>query len=160
MKKIFKVLCMLIVVVVCLCGCVDKPTPTTLDSLTIPTLKDGQIAIILRDGNTYTNYVINLKSSQTTAQDALEQLQQDYQVEVVWQESQYGAFLTKIGNLQQDESNGKYIMVLTSDAQNHGNWAGVVTYNVGDVSITDASVGVTELTVSSGTILLFEVRGY
>ncbi len=154
------VLIVLVVFCCLLASCVQPPQPVELDKLTIPQLEQNQMAVIIKiDDNNYKNIVVSVVDN-NTAEDVLTYLQQENVLEMEFIDDQYGKYLTKLDVLQQDATAGKYLSVYTSDKDNHSVWAGATTYTVGDVTLAPASVGITELPVGSGTVLLFELITY
>ena len=153
----------MIVLTVALVACVDKPQPVELTELTLPKLKDNQMAVIIKNGdNDYTSYVVTLGkggTDATTAEEVIQYLHDEAGLEVTWEEGAYGKFLTAIGGAKVVQAN-EYVMVMTSVEKDKGNWAGVDTYIVDGVSIVYSQVGVTEMSVESGAVIYFEIATF
>ena len=162
MKKNISTWVLIVLVAFCclLTSCVQPPKPTELDKLTIPQLKENQMVVIVKiDNDSYKNCVVNLDDHKT-ADDVLMHLQQNEVLEIQFVDGDYGKYLTKIDALEQNEAAGKYISVYTSDSANQATWAGAIIYTVGSITIAPAKVGISELSVGSGTVLYFEIITY
>lgn len=153
----------LVVLSVALVACVDKPTPKQLTELSLPKLKDNQMAVIIKNGdNDYTSYVVTLgedATDATTAEGVIQYLHDEAGLYLDWQESAYGKYLNGIGGARVVQAN-EYVMVMTSVENDKGNWAGVDTYVVDGVSIVYSQVGVSEMTVEAGAIIYFEIATF
>lgn len=154
----------LVVSAIALVACVEKPEPTQLTELTLPQLKDNQMAVIIKNGNDdYTSYVVTLGDrgiQATTAEDVLNYLQQQVDLFVDWQDGVFGKFLNAVGSITPDANKGEYVAVLTSNPDFYGSWAGVDRYIVGDVTLVSSEVGVTDLQVTAGDVIYFELATY
>lgn len=164
-KKLLTWILAVVFVIACfaLVACDDKPQAIQLTELSMPTLKADQMAVIVKNGDKdYTSYVVTLGEKgveATTAEDVLNYLVEQFDLKIEWQDSQYGKFITSIGGAKPTADN-EYVTVLTSVEKDKGNYAGVTTYEVGDVTIVSAQVGVTEMTVEAGAIIYFEIANY
>ena len=151
----------LVVLTVTLVACVDKPEPIQLTELTLPELKDNQMAVIIKNGdNDYTSYVVTLGkggTTATTAEGVIQYLHDEADLYLDWKNSAYGKYLNGIGGAK-PTSTSEWVTVLTSDSSFQDNESAYkITYVVGDVTLVSAKVGVTDLKVKAGTILYFEV---
>lgn len=152
---------LLIAASVALVACVDKPAAKQLTELTLPDLKDNQAAVIIKNGeNDYTSYTVTLNEDIKTGEDVLQYLVDAQTLTVDWTDSEYGKYINALGKLCPDQTKNEYINVLTSVDKDKGNWAGVKTYTVGDVTLVAAQVGISEMTVESGAFIYFEIDSY
>lgn len=152
---------LLFICCIALVACVDKPVAKQLEELTLPKLKDGQMAVIIKNGDKdYTSYTVTLTENMKTGEDVIEYLAQEAELDVDWTESEYGKYINKIGGLSPDASKNEYVTVLTSVAKDKGNYAGVTTYTVGDVTLVSSQVGISEMTVEQGAVIYFEIASY
>ena len=153
----------LIVTTVALVACVDKPEPVQLTDLKLPKLKNNQMAVIVKNGESnYTSYTVTLGdggTDATTAEGVIQYLHDEAGLEVTWSDSEYGKFLTAIGGAKVVAAN-EYIMVMTTVEKDKGNWAGVETRVVDGVSIVYSQYGVSEMTVEAGAIIYFEIATF
>ena len=153
----------LVVSAVALVACVDKPTSVELTELTLPNLKNNQMAVIIKnaDGD-YTSYVVTLGKggcSATTAEGVIEYLHEEADLYLDWQNGTYGKYLNGIGGAK-PTSSSQWVTVLTSDVEFQDNASAYkITYTVDNVTLVSSTVGVSELAVKEGTIVYFEVVG-
>lgn len=154
---------MLVVAAVAFAACVDKPSVQEVTELTLPTLAENQMAVIVKNGDKdYTNVAVTLGAGGVDAknmEDVLNYLNEQGMLSVVWQESSYGKYIVSIGNAEAKE-NGEFVSVLTSVEQDKGNWAGVTTYFVGNLILVSSQYGVSEMTVEAGAVVYFEIATY
>ena len=150
----------LVVCAVCLVACVEKPTEKSLDQLELPTLKQGQVAVIIKNGQAdYTQYIVNLTDNMTSVEDVLAYLKENG-MHLDWVDSQYGKTLNSIGKAVPDSNKNEFVAFFTTVEGDKGNWAGVQTYNVGGTQIVSAQVGVSDAKVQSGAIFYFEISTF
>ncbi len=154
---------LVVVLVVCvtsLVACVEKPAEKSLDQLKLPTLKQGQVAVIIKNGEAdYTQYIVNLTESMTSVEDVLAYLKENG-MHLDWTDSQYGKTLNSIGKAVPDSNKNEFVAFFTTVESDKGNWAGVPTYNVGGTQIVSAGVGVSDAKVQSGAIFYFEISTF
>ena len=157
----------LAVVLVCLAlglvACVEKPTPQQLTELTAPNLREGQVAVIIKNGDKdFTSYVVTLTEQMSTVEHVLQYLK-DNGMPLDWTHSDYGKMLNGIGQLVPDASKNEFVAFFTSVASDKGNWAGVPTYELAGsspIQIVSAQVGVSSASLQSGAIFYFEISTY
>ena len=98
---------LMVVLVVCATGlvaCVEKPTEKALDKLELPTLKQGQVAVIIKNGESdYTRYTVTLSEDMTSVEDVLAYLKENGMY-LDWTDSDYGKMLNSIGKAVPDAS--------------------------------------------------------
>ena len=154
----------LVVTALALVACVDKPRPVQLTELKLPELKDNQMAVIIKNGdNDYTSYVVTLGTGgtdATTAEGVIQYLHDEADLTVNWTDSEFGKYLHGIGGISEDTANSAYVIVFTSVVKDQGTYAGVTTYDVGDVTIVEAGVGISSMTVEAGAVIYFEIVSY
>lgn len=161
-KKLLTWILMVVLVlsVLCLASCVDKPTPQDLTELKLPKLKDGQVTVIIKNApNDYTSYVVTLTEEMTSVEDLLAYLNNNG-MPLDWTDSQYGKLLNSIGKTIPDATKNEFVAFFTSVESDKGNWAGVPTYVVEGVQIVSANFGVSDAKVESGAIFYFEISTY
>ena len=151
----------LVVLTVALVACVDKPEPVHLTDLTLPELKDNQMAVIIKNGdNDYTSYVVTLGKGGTdakTAEEVIQYLHDEADLYLDWKDGTYGKYLNGIGGAK-PQSSSEWVTVLTNDSEFQDNASAYkIVYTVDDVTLVSATVGITELTVKAGTVIYFEV---
>lgn len=140
-----------------LVACADKPTVQEVTDLTLPTLEENQVAVIIKNGeNNYTNYVALINDEMKNVEDVLNYLAEEIDLYLDWQDTEYGKFLNGIGGAIPKQTN-EFVSFYTSVADDKGNWAGVTGYTIGDVEIVSAQVGVSSAKVESGAVYYFEI---
>lgn len=143
-----------------LVACADKPTVQEVTDLTLPTLADNQVAVIIKNGDKdYTNYVAPINDEMKNVEDVLNYLAEELDLYLDWQDSDYGKYLNGIGGAIPTQTN-EFVSFYTSVADDKGNWAGVTGYTIGDVEIVSAQVGVSSAKVESGAVYYFEIGTY
>ena len=154
----------MIVLAVALVACVDKPQPVQLAELTLPKLKDNQLAVIIKNGdNNYTSYTVTLGEGGTNAtsvEGVIQYLHDEAEMALNWEDSSYGKYIHGIGGINEDTAKGAYVTVYTSVKADQSTEAGATTYQVGDVKIVAAGVGVSSMTVQAGAVIYFELVTY
>lgn len=166
MKRINRIVISFLLVALTLCvlaSCVDKPQAKQLTDLTLPELKDGQLAVIIKNGDKdYVSYTVDLKKvgeGDLTAEAVIQYLHDEADLTLVWENGGFGKYLTTIGSISQ--GNGKYIFLYTSNLDYESAWASSIPYELGNgVKLVEASVGVTELPVKAGDVVYFELGEY
>ena len=152
----------LVVASFALVACVDKPDAEQLD-VTLPVLADNQMVVVVKNADDgFDVYTVTLGengTAATTAEGVLNYLQQQGRLSVEWVNGEYGKYINSIGGAVPTAAN-EYIEVFTSVTADMGTWAGVSSYAIGDILISSAAVGVTELGVCAGAIIYFQVSTY
>lgn len=149
----------LIVASITLVACVDKPQVTQL-AVTLPQLKDDQMAVVIKNGDDdYTCYAVTLTDELKTGEDVVDYLQNELALEVDWQESTYGKYVNGIGNAKVRESN-EYVAIFTSVTSDKSTGADVLSYQIGDVIVSYAGVGISEMKTECGAVFYFEIQTF
>lgn len=149
----------LIVASIALVACVDKPQVTQL-AVTLPQLKDDQMAVVIKNGDDdYTCYAVTLTDELKTGEDVVDYLQNELALEVDWQESTYGKYVNGIGGAKVRETN-EYVAIFTSVTSDKSTGADVLSYQIGDVTVAYAGVGISEMKTEYGAIFYFEIQTF
>ena len=136
-------------------ACTDKPDVQQLE-LTLPELDNDQMAVIIKNADDdYTVYTVTLNEEITTGEDAIEYLVGNSELYVKWTDGDYGKYIEELGTLKPSEN--EFIVVMTSVEKDKGAWAGVASYEIGDITIVESQVGVSDMTVEAGAIIYFEI---
>lgn len=137
-------------------ACTDKPDVQQLTELTLPELDNDQMAVIIKNADDdYTVYTVTLNEEITTGEDAIEYLVGNSELYVKWTDGDYGKYIEELGTLKPSEN--EFIVVMTSVEKDKGAWAGVASYEIGDITIVESQVGVSDMTVEAGAIIYFEI---
>lgn len=151
----------LLIASLALVACVDKPQAKQLTELALPQLGDNQMAVIIKNGDKdYTSYTVTLTDDMQTGEDVLNYLADKADLQIDWQDSEYGKFINGIGGAKVHAGTSEFVNVMTSVQKDKGTWAGVKTYNVGDVTLAASAVGVSEMSVEAGAVIYFEIDTY
>lgn len=149
----------LIVASIALVACVDKPQVTQL-AVTLPQLKDDQMAVVIKNGDDdYTCYAVTLTDELKTGEDVVDYLQNELALEVDWQESTYGKYVNGIGGAKVRETN-EYVAIFTSVTSDKSTGADVLSYQIGDVIVSYAGVGISDMKTEYGAIFYFEIQTF
>ena len=70
----------------------------------------------------------------------------------------YGAYVTAIGNITENPSDGAYVMVYTSVATD--GYEGGPTVEYEGIVLAQSGVGISSMTVADGTVILFRIEAY
>ena len=108
----------------------------------------------------YKTYLENVENKSNGALGVLENLRdrENDPLHLVYSESTYGAFVTEIGSIKEDAAAGAYVMVYTSVQADSYEGAPVVNYE--DTELYSAGLGISTMTVNSGTVILFRIEVY
>ena len=74
------------------------------------------------------------------------------------QDGYYGAFVTAIGSISQNESAGEYVMIYTSVASD--GYEGGATVDYEGKTLYSSGVGLSVMKVEADTIILFRIEAY
>lgn len=124
---------------------------------------EGEVTVLVEaaDGSyeVYKTYLESIENKEEGAKGVVEHLNKsDDSLYLVMNESTYGAFVTEIGSIKQDESKSEYIMVYTSIASDSYEGAPSVDYE--GVTLYQSGVGLSGMKVEEGTIILFRIETY
>ena len=124
---------------------------------------EGGVKVVVENGENYEVYSISLEKVENKGEGAfgvLEAMKADEKnpLHLVTDDTGYGAFVTEIGGIKQDAASGAYIMVYTSVATDSYEGAPTVTYE--GITLYQAGVGVSGMTVESDTVILFRADVY
>ena len=75
-------------------------------------------------------------------------------------DSSYGAYVNSIGSLTPDASKNEYVCLYTSLEKDFGTWDGVKSIVYEGVTLKEAGVGLTSMSIEKGTVVLFRIETY
>lgn len=153
----------LVVSALVLVACDDKPQTVELTDLTLPEMRDDQMALIIKNRNdTYTAHIVTLGeggTNATTVEGAISYLVELNMLTVDWTDGiDTGKWLNDIGNLQPDADAHEYVAVYTSVESDWGVGASTTSYSIGDVTVAYANYGVSQMSVEAGAVIYFELQ--
>lgn len=116
------------------------------------------VTILLQNGDKYDKYVATTEKEYV--QDVLVELKNAEKFVYDFHNTEYGAFIDKLGTMSPDSSKGEYIFVFhdINDASLVGFWTEPVIYD--GRYYVNASLGVSSLPVRDGASYLFNVGSY
>ncbi len=126
--------------------------------------EEGNVTVVVEDekGNyeVYMTYLETVENKDRGALGVLENLKnrEENPLHLVYQSGSYGAFITEIGSIKQDESAGAYIMVYTSAETD--SYVGAPTVSYGEALLFSSGVGVNLMAVEAGCVILFRLEVY
>lgn len=83
----------------------------------------------------------------------LDYLKEKEGLEVVYEDSGYGAYLTQIGDIKQDAANGVYIYLWTSVEKDFDVSQYATTVTVNGMTLTSSGVGASQMTVEEDCVI-------
>ncbi|MGN0789824.1 MAG: hypothetical protein ACI4MY_07775 [Christensenellales bacterium] len=156
MKNFSKVAIVLIIalaLVMCAVACQPTPEP--------PTAGQATIVIAPLEGEA-TEYTVDLSdiAEGGGVMAILDYLQDNDGLDYASEDGGYGAYLTKVGDLQQNYATGEYIYIYTSVAKDAdvSQYASTVEYK--GQTLTSSGVGVSSMTVEDGAIIYITIIKY
>ena len=75
-------------------------------------------------------------------------------------DSSYGAYVNSIGSLTPDASKNEYVCLYTSLEKDFGTWDGVKSVVYEGVTLKEAGVGLSSMSIEKGTVVLFRIETY
>ena len=155
-RYVYVLICICAALMICLTGCVDKAEGTTLEGLTLPTLSDGQMAVVVK-GDGYECHTVTLTEDIRTCEDALDSLYEQGALDIRWSDTGYGKYIESVGGAV--PGTGQWIAVYTDMEEYRDSGAYAVTYLVGERTLTSAKTGVSDLPARSGSVLYLDIAG-
>lgn len=142
MKKIVTTL-LLIATLFCIIAC-KNTAPTS-----------GIVTVVIR-GETDAVYNVDLAEVQVTdgVLSILQYLKDEKGIALEYEDSGYGAFLTKCGSLKQDLSKNEYLYLYTSVQSDFDVSGYATTQDFNGKTLTSAGVGLTQMQICDGAIIL------
>ena len=136
----------------------------TLASCNKSIAEEGDVTVVVENADgkheVYMTYLENVENKGNGALGVLENLKsrEENPLHLVYQNGAFGAFITEIGSIKQDESSGAYVMAYTSVETD--SYADAPTVKYKEAVLYSSGVGVNTMTVKAGTIILFRLEVY
>ena len=153
MKK--RILALLLALVIALCAL------TSCDILFGEVADEGNVTVVVENSDgTYDVYKANLDKVENNSEGAkgviehLNRGEDKLYLEMV--DSTYGAYVSAIGSIKESFADNKYVVVYTSVATDTYEGAPTVQYE--GVTLYQAGLGLSGMTVEEGTIILFRLE--
>ena len=128
--------------------------------------ESGDVLVVIenRDGS-FTEYDVfleNVENKNKGAAGVLEHLaaQDKNPLAVDMSNDSYGKYISSIGTLVPDAASGEYICIYTSAEADFGTWDGVGEIMYGEVKLMMSGAGISYMTVTAGTAILFRIETF
>ncbi|MGN0772149.1 MAG: hypothetical protein ACI4MI_06160 [Christensenellales bacterium] len=150
-NKVAVIVCLALALVLCAVAC-QPEMPSA-----------GQVTVVVAplEGQA-TEYTVDLS---VIAEDGgviaiLDYLKDNEGLDYVSEDSGYGAYITKLGVLEQNYATGEYIYIYTSVANDADVSQYATTVEYKGQTLTSSGVGVSSMTVEDGAIIYFTIIVY
>ena len=155
MKRIAKILS--ITLLLCIAATVFLPaciggTPDT----------EGSVTVVVGKSDTYTEYTVRLDEVEITegVLSLLKHLKETEGLELEYQDSIYGAYLTSAGNMEYDAAKGEYIAALTSVESDFDVSTMFFETDYKGVKLGLSGLGISSMQVKNGATYMITVATY
>jgi hypothetical protein len=145
MKKIIVLLLSVMMALTALVGC----QPESINGYATVVVGDEEFSVDL-DKVEITDGVFSI----------LEYLKNEGELEYTAQEGTYGAFLTKVGSIEENMAEGKYVGIWTSVEADFDVSVYASTKEYKGMTLTSSGVGVNQMTITDGAVILFDYISY
>ena len=153
MKTRILALLLVLSMLVCFCSC---------DLLWGDVAEEGDVTVVVEaeDGSymVYKTYLEQISNKNEGAKGVVEHLnsREESPLYLVMTDSTYGAYVSEIGSIKENFSTKEYVIVYTSLASD--SYEGAPTVDYEGVTLYQAGLGLSGMTVESGTIILFRLE--
>lgn len=158
MKKRTKIVALLLVVAMAMLALVSCGGGNVADS-------GNAVVVIENEEGKYTVYEVDLSSLDSHDEGALSLLkhlsakeENPLSFSATW--GAYGAYITAIGGIAENTSEGKYVSVYTSNEADFDTTAWVKSLEYDGKTFKTSGVGVSQMNIEDGTAVLFRLEGY
>lgn len=123
---------------------------------------DGKVTVVVEatDGTyqVYKTYLESVENKHEGAKGVVEHLNKrgDNPLALEMVDSTYGAYVSAIGSIKENASEGMYVMVYTSVKAD--SYAGAPTVDYEGTTMYQAGLGLSSMTVEAGTVILFRLE--
>lgn len=150
-KKILALLLALVIGLLALTSC---------DILWGDVADEGKVTVVVENADgTYEVHDANLSKVENKSEGAkgiIEHLNKNSNLYLEMVDSTYGAYISAIGSIKESFADNKYVMVYTSVATDSYEGAPTVQYE--GVTLYQAGLGLSGMTVDAGTVILFRLE--
>ena len=117
-------------------------------------LRDNNLCTVVVAGDTEKAYLLDLTGLNTDDGlfSVLDALQKANKFEVVAEDSDYGKYLTKVGDVEQNSAEGKYIFILTSVETDFDTSEYASQDTFGGVKLVSSKVGASSMKIEAGAV--------
>ena len=145
MKKLRKIAAVMAVMIMAVCFIAACGKPQSLS---------GTMTLVIGT-ETPAVYTVDLDNVEITKGvfSVLEYLKETEELDYAVEESTFGAFLTKVGAIEQDSASGTYIYIYTSVEKDFDVSAYVMTIEYDGTTLKSSGLGVSEMTIEKDCII-------
>lgn len=119
------------------------------------------VVIAGTDSKVYTVDLADAKmTSASTGWDLIIYLADNENLQFAAESSAYGKYFTKIGELEENKDDKKFISIYTSVEKDFGTWEPIATVNYGGKTLTASGVGISSMHVEENCTLYFTIIYY
>lgn len=165
MKKRIILMLVLAVVVLSMIGlvsCNNSQAPVDPNTPQIPD-EAQSMTLVLLNGDYVQEFTVTLSELPATSKGViavLDLLQSQEKLTYEAQDSAYGKFLTRVGELRQDEAAGTYLSLYTTVEKDKDVSAYATTLTYKDVTLTSSGVGAESMTMEKDCIVVITLFSY
>ena len=143
-----KIICLLLTVIIALSALVGCQ----------PTNVNGHATVVVGESE----FSVDLDKVEITdgVFSVLEYLKNEGELDYTAQESTYGAYLTQVGEIEENMLEGKYVGIWTSVEADFDVSAYASTKEYKGMTLTSSGVGVSQMTITDGAVILFDYISY
>lgn len=124
--------------------------------------ESGDVTVVVENADgtydVYKTYLEDVENKDEGAKGVIEHLnkRENNPLALEMIDSTYGAYVSAIGSIKEDGASKTYVIVYTSVAAD--SYDGAPTVDYGGVTMYQAGVGLSGMTVEAGTIILFRLE--
>ena len=124
--------------------------------------EEGNVTVVVEseggEYEVYKTYLENVESKSDGALGVLKHLseREDNPLHLVCSDGQYGAFITEIGSIKENSTDGEYVMIYTSVLAD--SYADAATVSYEGATLYASGVGINSMSILDGTVILFRVE--
>ena len=160
MKKLIAFV-MAALVCLTLCSCKLGKSKTSAPETETQAYFYVYVAPTTNNGDAVNIYTVDLNEVEVTegAFSVLKYLQAEYELTFEYSDSEYGAFLTAVGNVRPSAAN-EFVLIYTTYEADFSLPPYDTKVSIGAVTFTAAGVGASSMTVSAGNAMLITLGSY
>ncbi len=133
-----------------------------LMSSCVDTQKSGRCTVVVGIGDAFTEYEVELDSVEITEGvfSIVKYLKEEKHLEVSYDSSSYGAYLTAIGNVHPDAAKNEYVAIYTSVTKDFDTSMYFSEYSYKGLTLGSSGFGINSMSVEADAVYLFTVGSY
>ena len=126
------------------------------------TSSSGYCTVVVGEEGSFTEYKVELDGLRITEGvfSILKQLDEENRLDVNYESSTYGAYLTAIGSVTPDTLNGEYVAIYTSVVTDFDTSTYFTEYQYNGTKLGSSGLGISSMKVEADAIYLFTIGKY